>query len=87
MRLNNLAVSSKIDVDQEKIVIEKLFEHKKRQIKSFTFDELKKLLSDDEILCIVNWYKSHIDSLVEFSKKVTTGALSKRKVQSILEEL
>lgn len=86
--LNHLPINKMDDDDKDKAILKKI--QKKENFSYpmyFEFDELRKYLSDDEILHSVRWYKTHIDALFQFLKKYDTGAMSKRKVQSILEEL
>lgn len=87
-KLNKLPISQISNDDKDKDIYDKL--HKSEESShnmSFEFEELRECLSDGEILHSVRWYKNHIDVLLQFLQKYDVASISKRKVQSILEEL
>ena len=86
IKLNNLIASDEDNNKKNEIII-KLFNDEMPYNKQFTFDELREVLTDDEILNMVDWYKKHIEVLLQFVQNNKTTILSKRKVKSILEEL
>lgn len=87
-KLNTLPINELLNDDKDKEIYEKLYRNGNTSYSmSFEFEELRKYLSDEEILHSVRWYKNHIDALMQFLQKYDTGLMPKRKVQSILEEL
>ena len=87
-KLNNLQTTQTSVDDKDKEIIAKLKKDGNSTYSmSYEFEYLHNYLTDEEILYSVRWYKKDVDVLLQFLQKYDVSSISKRKVQSILDEL
>lgn len=68
-------------------ICKKVFDHSQNGRLKIEFEKLQQILSDDDILYAVEWFKSYISFLIKLYEKYNSSSSNKRKVLSILEDI